>query len=667
MPSPYETVLALHSLPETERHARWQEGASAWEALGNPEQALRFARKGEDAREIARLGTLWEEAAGRQRARLEANARAAESRLAPPALPSLAWNEAKDLARGVTWIVRDGRTDLMDLGGPLPRLLPLDAPQEVEEDLKKLASASEPFLLGPMGNARLVGAALEAQRPIFLSMRAAIYVVEPSLGFFRMLARLFDLEKPLAADHVLWFVGDDWAGRLAAFLRAAPDIPLPRRRAIVNAGIPDAAMAGLIAETDLWRQNEERRLEAEAARLYALRTEADWRAAFAEGSALRVLLVTDRFTTVLQYVTRDLAQAFRALGCETAVAIQRRDCELFVTFQARQRVLSFKPDLVVQLDHLRPKFGRMYAEALPYACWIQDRLSDLFEKHWIAQLGARDLTFAMWPGIAQDCLDAGYPEVHLLPVAGNAFLYRPPESPLPPGPDVAFVSNISVPEPFAAYPGLVESAERILRAEGIGYRDPLFYDRLLARLERELGLRTAPSDRPALLHTLSFSVERYVQRTEPLRWARAMGLEVSVWGRGWEASPEFAPLARGVVAPGGPLRDLYAAARIHLHMNSDTNVHARVFECLLSGGFILAWAHPSDAQPGGLGKMLEIGREVEVFNGRPGFETQVRKYLGDAGARRAVSEAGRARCLQEHTSVHRAREILKRVRERLGA
>ena len=147
---------------------------------------------------------------------------------------------------------------------------------------------------------------------------------------------------------------------------------------------------------------------------------------------------------------------------------------------------------------------------------------------------------------------------------------------------------------------------------------------------------------------------------------KQMGLDVRVWGKGWEASEEFAPLARGSVAPGEPLRDLYAAARIHLHMNSDTNVHGRVFECLLSGGFILAWAHPTDREPGGLGEALEIGREVETFSGREDFERKVRQYLADEAARRAVSEAGRARVAREHTTVHRAAEILRRVRQRLG-
>jgi hypothetical protein len=666
MPNPTETIRELHPLPEEARRARWPEGVAAWLSLGNPEQALRWARLGGDPAATRAAEADWASERAVQEERLKRNAAAAERRLAPPALPSLAWNEAKDLSRGMTWILRDAQVDLLDLSGVAPTLIPLTAPAQVEEGLKALAAGGQPFLFGPLGHPRLLTAILEAQPARFLTLKAALFVVEPRLGVFRMLARLFDMTPPLAADHVLWFVGEDWAERLSSFLRAAPGIPVPARKAVLGGGL-DAEITGtLLTEVSAWREAEMARLDRVTEQRHAGRSGTEWRAAFAPEAKPRVLFITSRFTTVLQYVVRDLDQAFRSLGCPTATVIEGRDCVWSIAMALRQKVASFRPDLVVQLDHLRAELGTAIPASIPYACWIQDRLPNLFDPRWVGQLGPRDSSFAMWPGIAKDCLAAGYPEVHPLPVAGNAFVYRPPEKPLPPGPEIAFVSNLAVPKPLGPYPGLIERAEAVLRMEGIGYRDPDFYQRLLKRLEKDLGLGVSEADRSAVLHLLSFDVERYVQRTEPLRWARAMGLEVAVYGRGWEGSAEFAPIARGVVQPGEALRDLYASARIHLHMNSDTNAHARVFECLLSGGCILAWAHPGDAQAGGLGEMLEIGREIATFRDRADFEKQVRRYLADDAARREVSEAGRARVLARHTTVHRAKEILKKVRERLA-
>ena len=668
MADPFDEIVALHGLGAQARRERWSEGAAAWRAMGNPEQALCWARLGGDPAATSEAEAAWAPERARQQAQLAANFAAASTRRAPPALPELVWNEARDLARGVSWVSRDGRTDLVVFRNGVPGLLPLAVSPQVEEGLRDLASKGEPFLLAPMASARLVGLALAAQPTLFLTMRPALFLVEPSLGVFRMLARLSDLTKPLEADQVLWFIGEGWASRLSGFLRAYPGIPVPRLKAILGRSLPEAEPGRVLDAALDWREGEARRLEGEALRLYASRSAQDWRAAFAEGGRPKVLLLTSRFTTVLQYVIRDLEQAFRALGCEALTLIEKRDCEWSVLLEARQRIVSFRPDLVVQLDHLRPEFGGTIPPAIPYACWIQDRLPWLFERRHVEALGPRDLTFAMWPAIREECLRAGYREVHPLPVAGNAFVYRLPER-VPPEAlrcEVAFVSNVQAPRPLPAYPGLVEEAERVLRAEGIGYRDPAFYERLLERLEKSLGLRTAERDRPGLLSHLSFDIERWVQRTEPLRWARAMGLYVRVYGKGWGESGEFSGIWGGSVAPGEPLRDLYAASRIHLHMNSDTNVHARVFECLLSGGFVLAWAHPSDARPGGLGEMLEIGREVMTFSGRADFEGKVGRALSDEAQRRKVSEAGRIRTLAEHTTVHRAREILSRVRDGLA-
>ena len=116
----------------------------------------------------------------------------------------------------------------------------------------------------------------------------------------------------------------------------------------------------------------------------------------------------------------------------------------------------------------------------------------------------------MWPAMRAECLQAGYREVFLLPVAGNAFVYRLRREPLPESGrfDVAFVSNLQVPAPDARYPGLVEEAERILRAEGIGYRRSV--------LPPALDRLVKPT--PALLHWLSFDLGAG-QRTN-LRWAR---------------------------------------------------------------------------------------------------------------------------------------------------
>ena len=58
--------------------------------------------------------------------------------------------------------------------------------------------------------------------------------------------------------------------------------------------------------------------------LYANRSAAACAAALTldDGARPRVMLVTSRFTTVLQYAARDAAAAFEKLGCETLTVIE---------------------------------------------------------------------------------------------------------------------------------------------------------------------------------------------------------------------------------------------------------------------------------------------------------------------------------------------------------
>ena len=219
---------------------------------------------------------------------LDANAAAARRRRNPPALPPLE--------------------------GGLPLGLPTVSAEDVAR-LKSLAAGGEPILLAPMGSPELVLAALEAQPPIFLSMKPAIFVAEPDLSRFLAFCRCVDFSRALEADHVLWFVGEDWARRLGSFLRAHPGIPVPRLKATLGEAVETDPV---LEEALAWRLAESERLEREAVRAYAEPRR--------EGPT-RILLVTSRFTTVLQYSIRDLAAAFRSIGCETQVAIERRDCK----------------------------------------------------------------------------------------------------------------------------------------------------------------------------------------------------------------------------------------------------------------------------------------------------------------------------------------------------
>jgi hypothetical protein len=99
-------------------------------------------------------------------------------------------------------------------------------------------------------------------------------------------------------------------------------------------------------------------------------------------------------------------------------------------------------------------------------------------------------------------------------------------------------------------------------------------------------------------------------RQQALGWAQTLadelGLELAVYGRGWENHPRFARHARGCVEPGEPLNELIRGAFVNLCLEPYASVtHSRLVNGLMNGGFQLIREHPVDRCLPPLSALLE--------------------------------------------------------------
>lgn len=209
----------------------------------------------------------------------------------------------------------------------------------------------------------------------------------------------------------------------------------------------------------------------------------------------------------------------------------------------------------------------------------------------------------------------------------------------------------------------------------------------------------------ALEYDVAFIGQAYGERPEIIRHLVDAGVDVRVWGVGWEryrwASVQRERLVawwrssrtpglrilRGVARRlransscgthrpparvtlpasrlGGPLSDgefvrMFSRARINLGLSAcgDTaaegerlvQIRLRDFEIPLAGGFYLVEYQPE------LERFFAIGREIACYTDRADLIRQVRHYLAHPEEREAIRRAGRARCLREHTWAARFR------------
>jgi spore maturation protein CgeB len=180
---------------------------------------------------------------------------------------------------------------------------------------------------------------------------------------------------------------------------------------------------------------------------------------------------------------------------------------------------------------------------------------------------------------------------------------------------------------------------------------------------------------------VTFVGQCYGDRPATVKWLRAQGLDVRVWGPRWEHHVQRRsrnPLKRwtqkpsglpdhvvGGVLPDGALSRIYSQSKINLGFSACGDTHAsgerivqirlRDFEVPMSGGFYLV-EHLDELE-----EFFEIGREIETYRSREELRDKIRFYLGNDEARERIRHAGRSRCLRDHTWQRRFESVFQQV------
>lgn len=491
--------------------------------------------------------------------------------------------------------------------------------------------------------------------------RQSVYAVEADPAALRRLLEAVDLRELTSRRRLQALeVGPAAAATLAVRFRAAPRRPLPRIRVACSAALEEelesvdaerlavgrAALAQIAARDDLG---------------VPTRTLSKLRA----GRPLRIWAWTSIHTSVLQHVAAGLAAGMRALGHEVELVVEGGAHEQIEPAQVAASLAATDPDLAFLVDHVRPEFGALLPRTLPFAAWILDELPMLAEPRVIGELDRFDLSFAWSRSLAETYRDRGYPHCTPLLFAVDPATYDVP--PRGPAQDVvAYATHLSLPREPAFAPGLYRELEARMMAmsevpSGMAPLEPL-----LAAAVRELGIEVPPDQAQQLAYDCLI-IARHVDRVRIADALLAAGIPVALFGNGWSEIPRFAPHARGVVAPGDALRELYQRHKVVLHINKRCNLHLRVLEASAAGGFVLARSEGDwDLGPLGVNDHLEVDRELCVFTDEADLVAKVKRAFTDEPWRQGFVQAARARVLRDHTYVERARTMLAEVERHLG-
>jgi hypothetical protein len=493
---------------------------------------------------------------------------------------------------------------------PLPHTLSPMTAGELVRKLYPSGSYDQPVMvagedMGWMWNAIYQ---LPCQTPAAPGHRPPLFFLMKDLERLWVILHVHDWRILLPDHRVRLFVGDDCFDRFRQSLAADAGCPWPRLSVRIDpflwSGSPTLEEILTQART---RVDQEFLRCAEQFRLaYAGATPESISARFRSGQPLKILGITSRFTTFLQYSMRDWLASFQRLGHQTRLLIEEHDHD-FCNPQAIARACAeFLPDLVVIIDHYRREFGGI-PEQIPMAMWAQDYMPNIYRPEGGAAQGPRDYVV----GFAYEKLrlvhELGYPAGRYLTatigVDPKRFTPRSADDPQLAryACDVCFVNHASVP----AEQIVKEQIDRNGTPEARRLLGTIF-ERLRAVYDAGRTLVAPPAIRriidqgfidsriqptPELIQELMrlfhMRVNSVLFRHQSLRWLVELGIDLRLYGRGWENHPTFRRFARGVADHQGELSLIYQASRINLHVSPLGSLHQRVMEGLASGGFFL--------------------------------------------------------------------------------
>ena len=250
--------------------------------------------------------------------------------------------------------------------------------------------------------------------PIAPGHREPLFFLMRDLERFWVILHIQEWSKLLADQRVRLYAGEDC---LDQFRRSLIEQVMCKWPTLSIAIDPMTWPQGVTLEScyieGRRKQNAElARLQQQLELLNSNRSPAHLAELFASGRPLRVLGITSRYTTFIQYSLRDWLEAFGRLGHQTRVLIENADHELPNNLAVASACADFDPDLVIAIDHHRAELSGVPPQ-VPVVMWVQDRLSNIYNLE--AGRSQSRLDFTIGYSMLELTQTCGYPPSRFMP------------------------------------------------------------------------------------------------------------------------------------------------------------------------------------------------------------------------------------------------------------
>ncbi len=481
--------------------------------------------------------------------------------------------------------------------------------------INQLDDADQSIGLFGIGDGYLLNSLANNPPQLFLNKQQCVFIFEPDARLVRMTMMIHDYtgpNGPIEQKRFQWFVGRVWHKNFRRTILNDLQLPLPRTTITQSPDYKQITTEITAIADDYNAADQQRRQSIEAH--YAKLSRDKLARLFSDNPPRtpRIMLITSRFSTVLQYSTTDAAEGFRELGWNARVMIEPSDYHRDPPQAIRKELHQFKPDLVFKINHLRHEHPDVFPPDVPYICWIQDHLPHLINDDLSDHITTRDYiltdSMPMYTGVYT------YP---LRQVIDQSKLSRPqmlPKTWSCDAGDLVFTSNASdLPQKIADelvtifqshssdLPLVRDVCNSLIQhyEQGNTIFTRYHLRRFMLSIEKKRQQYIVNGIvRDRFLSLLFDRLNNLLYRQQTLRWiadvARKHNLIFSLYGMGWENHPDFAPYAKGVLQYGPELEKITRRTKITFQIVPYSALNQRLFDGLLAGGFVLIRQHPLD-------------------------------------------------------------------------
>ena len=398
----------------------------------------------------------------------------------------------------------------------------------------------------------------------------------------------------------------------------------------------------------------------------------------------KILFLTSRFTTALQFYSRDMKAAAEKAGCECLLSKESSGIQRCLTLADLKTISTFKPDMIVCMDHFRFEGLRWVPDNVVWVTWIQDPLPEIMNPNSVNRLLPRDIIinqFYSWSTIKN--LYRGVRMIEAS-VPANEDIYRPYELTKENidqyGADITLVTHFQSPEgvlkdflnrcdedmgPFLEKVMCAYKSE-MYKNGTVFYGEDEYVSYLKAWSERESMVFSDKTiyDIAEWMNCI-YGLQCYKENL--VHWILDAGFtRIKLWGRGWDSVERFKPYSMGPAENGETLSRIYQSSKIVLATNVICTATARVGESMLSGAFYIANYIPPEKDFVDLRRKLKENVDFVMHHNKLDLIKKLDFYLTHEEERKNMIEKGR-NAAQKHLSfdgffrrfLREASEILK--------